>query len=62
MRWLFQALKIMADLKTKLLEGSKKEGFERLFYECEHRVKRIRQRNDMLQKSTGTEEEEQIAQ
>lgn len=52
----------MTDIKSPLLAGTKKEGFERLLQECEHQVKKIRDRNDYLQKNAGTDQEKDIAQ
>ena len=50
----------MSDLKNSLLGDSKKklDTFEKSYDDCVHRIKRIKQKNDTLQKNAGTDLED----
>lgn len=54
----------MSDLRNSLLgnDGKKKfDTFEKIYEDCAHRIKRIKQKNDTLQKNAGTDLEDEIA-
>lgn len=53
----------MSDLRSSLLGDSKKklDTFEKLYDDCVHRIKRIKQKNDTLQRNAGTDLEDEIA-
>jgi hypothetical protein len=44
----------MSELRSSLLEKKKLDTFEKYYEDCLHRIKRIKQKNDTLQKNTGT--------
>ena len=50
----------MSELRSSLLE-KKLDTFEKYYEDCLHRIKRIKQKNDTLQKNTGTDLEDEIA-
>lgn len=52
---------LMSELRSSLLEKKKLDTFEKYYEDCMHRIKRIKQKNDTLQKNTGTELEDEIA-
>jgi hypothetical protein len=53
----------MSDLRNSLLGNDRKklDTFEKLYDDCVYRIKRIKQKNDTLQKNAGTELEDEIA-
>ena len=42
------------DLKKGLL-GKKSSGFDKLYEECQIRIQRVKQKNDVIQKQIGTD-------
>ena len=51
----------MSELRSSLLEKKKLDTFEKYYEDCLHRIKMIKQKNDTLQKNTGTDLEDEIA-
>ena len=53
----------MSELRSSLLGDTKKklDTFDKMYDDCQYRIKKIKQKNDTLQKNTGTELEDEIA-
>ena len=53
----------MSNLRNSLLgnDWKKFDTFEKIYEDCAHRIKRIKQKNDTLQRNAGTDFEEEIA-
>lgn len=51
----------MSEIRSSLLEKKKLDTFDKYYEDCLHRIKRIKQKNDTLQKNAGTDLEDEIA-
>jgi hypothetical protein len=51
----------MNQLPSSLLKKKKLDTFEKYYEDCLHWIKRIKQKNDTLEKNKGTDLEDEIA-